>query len=133
MKLIIAGSRHINDGYQIIDQAISIIPELRNMYLAGEIKEVVSGGASGVDLAGERWARSPTPGRHEPEVVRFNPDWEKLGKAAGPVCNRQMAEYGDALLLIWDGESAGSKNMKLQMEKLGKPIYEVVFRGPKKY
>ena len=47
------------------------------------------------------------------------------GKAAGHVRNKKMAEYGDALLLIWDGKSKGSANMKKEMQKLNKPIYEV--------
>jgi len=135
MKLIIAGSRHYSSAFDIVKLAFDFIPELRAAYAADEITEVVSGTAEGIDKGGERWARNAKckMDGQGPLVVRFPPDWEKLGKAAGPVRNRQMAEYGDALLLIWDGESAGSKNMKLQMEKLGKPIYEVVFRGPKKY
>ena len=36
--------------------------------------------------------------------VRFDTDWNKHGRAAGPIRNKQMAEYGDALLIIWDGE-----------------------------
>jgi uncharacterized phage-like protein YoqJ len=36
-----------------------------------------------------------------------------------------MAEYADALLLIWDGESRGSKNMLFNMKKLGKQVFEV--------
>jgi len=135
MKLIIAGSRHYSSAFDIVKLAFDFIPELREAYAADEITEVVSGTAEGIDKGGERWARNAQRKMdgQGPLVTRFPPDWEKLGKAAGPVRNRQMAEYGDALLLIWDGESVGSKNMRLQMEKLGKPIYEVVFRGPKKY
>jgi hypothetical protein len=39
-----------------------------------------------------------------------------------------MAEYADALLLIWDGKSRGSLNMKQQMLKLEKPVYEVIVK-----
>jgi hypothetical protein len=39
-----------------------------------------------------------------------------------------MAEYADALLLIWDGESKGSLNMKQRMIGLKKPVYEVVLK-----
>jgi hypothetical protein len=42
-----------------------------------------------------------------------------------------MAEYADALLLIWDGSSRGSANMRQQMERRGKPVYEVILRGPR--
>lgn len=37
-----------------------------------------------------------------------------------------MAEYGDALLLIWDGKSRGNASMKKEMQKQNKPIFEVV-------
>ncbi len=61
-------------------------------------------------------------------LKEFPPDWEKHGKAAGPIRNKEMAEYADALLLIWDGKSRGSASMKKEMEKLEKPIYEVILK-----
>jgi hypothetical protein len=39
-----------------------------------------------------------------------------------------MAEEADALLLIWDGESKGSANMKKEMLFKNKPVYEVILR-----
>lgn len=89
------------------------------------VKEIVSGGARGVDLAGESLALET----HVP-VKRFPAEWDKHGKGAGPIRNKQMAEYADALLLIWDGKSRGSANMKSEMQRLKKPIYEVVFNAP---
>ena len=56
----------------------------------------------------------------------FDADWETHGKAAGPIRNAQMAKYADALLLIWDWKSKGSANMKQEMFKLNKPVYEVI-------
>ena len=41
----------------------------------------------------------------------FPADWDGLGKGAGHIRNKQMAEYATDLLLIWDGKSRGSKNM----------------------
>lgn len=58
----------------------------------------------------------------------FPADWKAHGKAAGPIRNKQMAEYADALLLIWDGESKGSASMKNEMLKLNKPVYEVIIK-----
>jgi hypothetical protein len=39
-----------------------------------------------------------------------------------------MAEEGDELLIIWDGESKGSANMKSQMLLLKKPVHEIILR-----
>ena len=61
--------------------------------------------------------------------TEFKAEWTIHGKAAGPIRNRKMAEYGDALLLIWDGTSKGSSNMKIEMEKRNKPIYEIIIKG----
>jgi len=71
-----------------------------------EITEVVSGCATGVDSIGERWARA-----NGIPIRRFPADWSQHGKAAGPIRNRQMAEYADALIAFWDRKSKGTKNM----------------------
>lgn len=87
------------------------------------ITEEVCGLAEGVDTEGQHWAsHAGVP------VKTFRADWKKHGKAAGPIRNREMAQYADALLLIWDGTSRGSKNMKEEMLKLNKPVYEVVLK-----
>jgi hypothetical protein len=97
MKVIIAGSRTITD-YQLVEDAVS--------ESGLKITEVVSGRAQGVDTLGEVWAA-----RHSVPVKPFPADWNTHGKSAGPIRNRQMAEYADALILIWDGKSRGSFNM----------------------
>lgn len=66
--------------------------------------------------------------KHSISVKRFIPDWNKHGKKAGPLRNSSMATYGDLLLLIWDGKSAGSKSMKSSMTRLGKPVIEIIIK-----
>lgn len=120
MKLIIAGSRTINiKGYDL-----SVMIPVVTGHTRSEIDEIVSGLAKGPDTAGKDLANLVW----NKNLKEFPADWETHGKAAGPIRNKQMAEYGDALLLIWDGESRGSKNMKQEMLKLGKPVYEVILR-----
>ena len=116
MKAIIAGSR-----------SISLIRFVEQAVLASgfDITEVVSGGARGVDLLGERWA-----GLYDKPVKRFRADWSKYGKSAGFRRNNEMAAYADALIAVWDGESHGTKHMIEAMVKLEKPVY-VGFGGCK--
>ena len=38
-------------------------------------------------------------------------DWERHGRAAGPIRNEEMAEVSDALIAFWDGKSRGTKSM----------------------
>lgn len=91
-----------------------------------EITEVISGGAEGVDSEAQHFASHM--GHDGTPFKLFSADWKKHGRAAGPIRNKQMAEYGHALLLIWDGESRGSFNMKQEMLKLKKPVFEVIVR-----
>lgn len=125
MKLIIAGSRDINISRPFINSLIC--------YYNLMVTEIVSGGARGIDLVGEEWALEMRTlcGDNSVKTTQFFPDWNKHGKKAGPLRNKEMADYADALLLIWDGKSKGSKNMKENMKKLKKPIYEVIINGPK--
>lgn len=106
MKLIIAGSRDISEeeALERIDSVLGDIPVSPD-----QIIEVVSGGARGPDHAGEVWAR-----RHKISILIFPADWEKHGKAAGPIRNIEMAKYvgmDGALLPIWDGRSRGTQHM----------------------
>ena len=119
MKLIIAGTRTINMDIGTIQNMIDyLIP------MDIEITEVISGEARGMDVSGRNWAEF-----QKIPVKKFPADWNTHGKAAGHIRNAEMAKYGDALLLVWDGQSKGSANMKANMKKLNKPIYEVTLTG----
>lgn len=115
MKVIIAGSRDF-DRLLLVTWAAA--------ECGFDITEVVSGGALGIDTMGERWAA-----RRNIPVKPFyvSPkDWDRYGKRAGHLRNQKMAEYADALILIWDGCSPGSANMKQQAVRMGLPVHEVV-------
>jgi len=44
-------------------------------------------------------------------IKEFPADWNKYGKPAGYIRNKEMAEYSDALIAFWDGKSNGTKHM----------------------
>lgn len=113
MKVIIAGSRGITDG-RLIERAI--------IESGFDITEIVSGTARGVDQLGETWAIMA--GR---TIKRFPANWDKYGKSAGYKRNQQMAEYADALIAIWDGQSRGTKHMiDIMKEQAGKPTHVAI-------
>lgn len=116
IKLIIAGSRNL-DEEALVEQLKEMQTQNHDLVKAVEI---VSGGAAGADRAGEIYAT----GQDLP-IKRFPADWGTHGKAAGPIRNKQMAEYADALLVFWDGVSAGTKNMIDHMYRKKKPVYIV--------
>lgn len=113
MKCIIAGSRHIQD-IRVVERAIA-----RSGWRS-RITEIVSGGARGVDTNGEIWAtRVGVPWR------RFEPDYAKHGRKYAPLMrNEEMAQYADALILVWDGESRGSANMLMHARNYGLNVFE---------
>lgn len=129
MKLVIAGSRHFKelDLSELFPDFTLTCGWVAEEYLDfDKITEIVHGGCpTGVDDFAnfswdEYWDIIPTK--------VFEADWDKYGKRAGPRRNKEMAEYGDGLFLIWDGKSKGSASMKKEMQKLGKPIYEIILR-----
>ena len=109
MKVIIAGSRNIND-YKLLVDTIQ-----RSGY---DITEVVSGCATGVDWLGEQWARA-----NDVPIKEMPANWNRHGNSAGPIRNRDMAEYADAAIIIWDGESRGTRNMIENMIRRKKPYH----------
>ncbi|MOA29428.1 hypothetical protein D3C78_1504400 [compost metagenome] len=56
-------------------------------------------------------------------VKRFIPDWDGLGKKAGHVRNREMGDYADALVALWDGTSKGTAGMVEYAKKKGLKVY----------
>jgi hypothetical protein len=142
VKLIIAGSRTFN--YYDLGQAYDVasLDAFLAIYHINPTEVVCGCGGvdeaevkrkrkrsefasdQGIDLLGELWADS----RGVP-INRVPAKWKLEGRSAGPKRNRRMAEYADALLLIWDGTSKGSLSMKTEMEKLGKSVYEIIIRS----
>lgn len=100
MKVIIAGSRDITD-YKLVWDAVAEAPFT--------MTEIVSGAARGVDQLAIRYAKEH--GIRCKEFPVSKKEWDTIGKGAGHVRNRKMAEYADALIAIWDGSSPGTKGM----------------------
>lgn len=127
-RIIIAGSRDITDYRIVSKKADSVIKEIKTS--RGDVSqlaiEIVSGGARGVDLLGERYANE-----HGYALKRFPADWMKYGNAAGPIRNRRMLEYATdecdgaygVLLAIWDGKSRGTRHMVDIATEKGIPVY----------
>ena len=106
MKIVIAGSRTITD-MKVLIKVLSLCG-----YKITEQDEIVSGGARGVDTLGEIYAKQAGI-----KVTIFKPDWDKYGKVAGLMRNKEMAKYASehygygALIAFWDGKSRGTDNM----------------------
>jgi len=115
MRLIIAGGRNIVPTIEELNSLITMI------YGKDVVTEVVCGGCKGVDTAGKAWANSQGI-----PLANFTADWALEGKKAGPKRNEQMAEYAEALLLIWNGKSHGSLSMLDFAQIYGLDIKQVI-------
>ena len=85
-----------------------------------DVTQIVSGCARGIDTAAIDFATV-----HGISLKRFPADWELHDNAAGPIRNRQMADYADALIAIWNRVSKGTEDMIAVMKRMNKPVYLV--------
>ncbi len=112
-RVVIAGCRNYNDyneAKKFIDACIL------NICKENEII-ILSGGASGADALGERYAQE-----NDFKIERYPADWDKYGKAAGPIRNKEMAEKCDYVICFWDGKSSGTRSMIFYAKVFKKPI-----------
>jgi hypothetical protein len=98
-KVIVAGSRGFND-YELLNT------KLNKLLINKTDIEIVSGEAKGADTLGEKYAKE-----HNHQIKKFPANWSEYGKRAGYIRNEEMAKYGDACVVFWDGQSKGSKHM----------------------
>ena len=110
MKTIIAGSRTIQ-SYDAVLRALAACG------FADRITSVFSGMASGPDIFGYRWALE----RKLP-VRPFFPDWKTHGKPAGIIRNMEMVTYADAMVVLWDTRSTGTKHIIEYSKKMLPPL-----------
>ena len=105
MKILIAGSRHLEIDPQDIGSF---------MYIFGFSEKesmIIHGNSGQVDDSADIYADM-----NSLEKRAYPANWKEYGKKAGPIRNKEMAKDADILLLIWDGISHGSLNMKKEMK-----------------
>lgn len=113
MKAVIAGGR----DYQFSDVDIAYLDALHKVW---GFTEIVSGGASGADACGELWAQSQGI-----PVKVFKAQWRIHGNSAGPIRNKQMADYikPNGVVVLFPG-GHGTDNMRETARKMKLTIVE---------
>jgi hypothetical protein len=96
-KVIVAGSRTFTN--------YAILSEVLDKYLPVNAS-IISGTARGADKLGERYAEE-----NNITLTKFPADWNKYGKSAGPLRNREMADIAHTAIIFWDGHSKGTLDM----------------------
>ena len=103
MKVAIVGSRNLTNL------------ELAR-YVSEEVKEIVSGGAVGVDFLAAEYAKSK-----KIKLTEFLPEYERYGRAAPIVRNQKIVDYSDEIIAFWNGISKGTLSVIKYAQKAGKP------------
>ena len=108
MKIAVIGSRKIK------------IEDI-GAHISGECIEIVSGGAEGVDTCAAEFARE-----NGLKLTEFLPIYEKYGRAAPIVRNKQIVDYSDKVIAFWDGSSKGTASVIKYCEKQGKECKVII-------
>lgn len=110
-RVIIAGSR---DYYNY-----ATLVELMNRVTSRtKVGQVICGMSKGVDQMGFYWALD-----NEVLVEPHFAQWDKYGRSAGPIRNKEMAKAGDVLVAVLHNKSAGTLNMIKAAEREGLEIF----------
>ena len=118
MKLLIAGSRGFESYdtmglYDVFGRAAKLL----SIDVYEDPLTIISGGARGIDSAGEAWAAYMAF-----PFILYTAYWDEQGKRAGYIRNAEMAEACDVGILVWDGKSKGTAHMRDLLAKAGKPF-----------
>ena len=101
MKIAVVGSRNIT-------------VENLERYLS-DCTEIVSGGAIGVDSCAAEYATE-----RGLKLTVFLPQYDRYGRAAPIVRNKQIVDYADKVLAFWDGRSKGTLSVINYAKKIGR-------------
>jgi hypothetical protein len=114
--VIVTGSREHQSVFQVWNELDDLLRE------HGSLLVRHGGCPSGADSFAHLWVGSWWLSAGVREEV-FPADWDKHGKAAGPIRNRQMVQAGADLCLAFPfGESRGTWNCVNECKKAGIPV-----------
>lgn len=122
MRVLVCGSRHLND-YELVKSKLLELHCTTKENGKHKIDCIISGHARGADSLGERFAKE-----YNIPLEIYPADWDKYGKAAGPIRNAQMLKEGRPGLVVAfvAPNSRGTQNMINQSMDAGKPTKVVL-------
>ena len=107
--VVVAGTRSFENWEEFKTEMNNQLKDMENI-------GIISGGAQGTDNMAKRYAEM----RKLP-FIEMPANWEKYGRAAGPIRNEAMARMATALIVFWDGESRGTLDMLTKARKFKVP------------
>lgn len=129
MRVLVCGSRTFNDKKLLyntldqfcIDRGLQSEPDEYGNWLPAGLT-IIEGTAKGADQLAGDWA-----------IVNWVPleeypaQWDKFGRAAGPIRNQQMLDEGkpDVVIAFPVGEARGTRHMLKIAKEAGVEVIEV--------
>jgi hypothetical protein len=107
MKILVCGGRDYTNRARVYAE----LDALREKH---DVIIVIQGGAQGADRLARGWCIE----RHS-ELWNYHADWEKHGKAAGPIRNQRMLDDGKPDLVLAFPGGRGTADMVKRAEAAG--------------
>lgn len=104
MKVIVCGGRDFADWAKLKDRLMRLRLEAPHDALT-----IIQGGAKGADAMAREWCAV-----YKVPYINYPADWEKHGKAAGPIRNKRMLDDGQPDLVLAFPGGRGTENMIAQ-------------------
>ena len=122
MRVLVTGDRHYKDRHIVgvlLDGFRSLSQD------AFEDLVVIDGGASGADSFAREWGLSYPDVEH----ITVEADWDRYGKGAGPIRNREMHDgYKPDVVLAFHDDllaSKGTRDMVDYARSKGTVVYHI--------
>lgn len=114
LRVLVCGGRAYADPHRL-ERVLDTLNETK-----GPFGLLIVGDATGADAFAKNWARQ----RHL-QALSFKADWNKHGRAAGPIRNANMLTAGKPDLVVAFPGGPGTKDMVAQARRRGVTVLEV--------
>lgn len=114
MIILVCGGRDFNQ-YTTAFKALSALPF--------EVTKVVNGGARGADKISSRWAKD-----NSIELAEYPAEWNKHGRAAGPIRNSEMLKLESIDYVVALPGGRGTEDMIKKAKSAGIPVVRIILK-----
>jgi hypothetical protein len=108
MRVLVCGGRDYEDRAALF----AVMDGLRE-----EISAVITGGAGGADRLAHIWAC-----RNDAKPEKYMAEWDRYGRAAGPIRNQRMIDEGKPDLVVAFPGGRGTSDMVRRATAAGIPV-----------
>lgn len=108
IRVLVCGGRDFADANMLWSR-LEYAQEVR-----GKIDVIIHGGAEGADSLAAEWAN-----RERVKAIRFDANWRKYGKRAGPLRNQRMLDEGKPDLVVALPGGRGTADMVRRAQGAG--------------